>query len=261
MKFKRILSAALSAVMAASCLSVGAWAETNDKAENIEEAATSDSALSLTETVSAELADETEYSFGSSGVAYAPGTYDIGVSLKNASNTANDSMAASRIVGGQLIVSDDGTARVKIELTSVTVGTITGWASDWVIYQGTSASGDTVAADGTENSDGNISEIEFDLPDNSYDGVYVNMYIAVMDMSTNAYLAFDYANDSSDDTDDGETTETTYTGTAAVAVFGYDVTVTVTVADDVITAVSVEGEAGNTTSQSKLESAAEGLSE
>ncbi|MCD8237859.1 MAG: FMN-binding protein, partial [Clostridiales bacterium] len=248
MKIKRYFAAALSAVMAVSAINTGFAAETNDQSNYIlDEETASGSAVDLT-------ASETEYAFGSDGVTFTPGTYDIGVSMKNASNIENDSMAASCIVGGEMTVNDDGSAKIKVELTSVSMGSITGWATNWLVYQGTAASGDTVAAEETTDSEGNITAIEFDLPDNSYDGVYVSLYVDVVTMTTNAYLAFDYGSS-------GETSAKVYTGTATVSNFGYEITVSVTVEDGIITALTVDGDGGNETSQAKLEEAAESLSE
>lgn len=39
-----------------------------------------------------------------------------------------------------------------------------------------------------------MTQITFTLPDNSYDGVYVNMFVDAMNYSPDAYLALDYAN-------------------------------------------------------------------
>ncbi|MCD8090273.1 MAG: FMN-binding protein, partial [Clostridiales bacterium] len=258
MKFKRFFSAALSAVMAVSATNINFASETDNLTEYFfSEETASGGAVSLAS--EAEEETETEYSFGSGGVTFAPGTYDIGVSLKNASNIENDSMAASCIVSGEMTVAEDGTAKIKVELTSVSMGSITGWASDWLIYQGTVASGDTVAAEETTDSEGNVTAIEFDLPDRSFDGVYVSLYVGVVSMTTNAYLAFDYG--STENSGSGETSAITYTGTATVANFGYEITVYVTVEDGIITALTIDGDGGNETSQAKLEAAAESLSE
>ncbi len=199
------------------------------------------------------------YSFGSAQAELEAGEYDIDVSLKNASNISNDSMAASCIESAVLTVNSDGSAKLSVNLQAVTVGTISGWASEWKIYQGSSASGDTIDAEITgTDEDGNVTQITFDIPDNSADGVYVNMFIAAINSAQNAYLAIDYSSLTE------ESTVKTYTGTAHVDQFGsYDVNVTVTVTDGYITAITVEGAnfSGTyaETNKSKLEAAAEGL--
>ncbi|MCD8089305.1 MAG: NEAT domain-containing protein, partial [Clostridiales bacterium] len=200
------------------------------------------------------------YSFGSAQIELEAGEYDIDVSLKNAANTSNDSMAASCIKSAVLTVNSDGTAQLTVNLQAVTVGTISGWATEWKIYQGSSASGDTVDADITgTDEDGNVTQITFDIPDNSADGVYVNMFIGAINAAQNAYIAIDYSSLTE------ESTVKTYTGTAHIDQFGsYDVTVTVTVTDGYITSITVEGSnfSGTyaETNQAKLQTAAEGIS-
>nr|HRL56759.1 NEAT domain-containing protein [Lachnospira sp.] len=61
-------------------------------------------------------------------------------------------------------------------------------------YQGTSADGKTVDAQYTTDEEGRVTQITFTLPDNSYDGVYVIMFVDAMNYSPDAYLALDYAN-------------------------------------------------------------------
>ncbi|MCD8159050.1 MAG: NEAT domain-containing protein, partial [Clostridiales bacterium] len=118
------------------------------------------------------------YSFGSAQVELETGEYDIDVSLKKASNISNDSMAASCIENAVLTVNSDGSAKLSVNLQAVTVGTISGRASEWKIYQGGSASGETIDAEITgTDEDGNVTQITFDIPDNSANGVYVNIYV------------------------------------------------------------------------------------
>jgi len=93
-----------------------------------------------------------------------------------------------------MTVAADGTAAVTVDLQSVSFAGLTAYASNWKIYQGTSADGKTVDAQYTTDEEGRVTQITFTLPDNSYDGVYVNMFVDAMNYSPDAYLALDYAN-------------------------------------------------------------------
>ncbi|MCD8089358.1 MAG: NEAT domain-containing protein [Clostridiales bacterium] len=190
MKFKRNVSAVLAVIMALSCFGTGTFAEEAGSASEdliiSDDSATSDSAVSL------------GYSFGSEGVILKPGTYSIGVSLKNAENTEKASMAASCIKKAKLTVDEEGNAGLKINLRSLTVDGVTGTASQWKIYQNASASGEAVLAEETADSDGNITAIEFTLPNSGFDGVYVNMYIDAMEAEADAYIEIDYSSAAAD---------------------------------------------------------------
>ena len=135
-----------------------------------------------------------ETTFGSAKTTLTAGTYSIPASLKNAGNVSQDSMAAGCIKSAQMTVAADGTAAVTVDLQSVSFAGLTAYASNWKIYQGTSADGKTVDAQYTTNEEGRVTQITFTLPDNSYDGVYVNMFVDAMNYSPDAYLALDYAN-------------------------------------------------------------------
>lgn len=188
---------------------------------------------------SAMAAEKTTFEFGTDKTALAPGTYELGVALKKASNTASDSMAASCIKSGELKIAQNGTATITVQLGPVSVGTITGWASDWKIYQeynynnGTEV---TAAEFTTKTVDGKTVQdsISFTLPDNSWDGVYACMYIDVMGLNQDAYLAFSYPEASAADD--------VRSGTAQVEQFGkYDVNVDVTVEDNKIKSLEIQG--------------------
>ena len=135
-----------------------------------------------------------ETTFGSAKTTLTAGTYSIPASLKNAGNVSQDSMAAGCIKSAQMTVAADGTAAVTVDLQSVSFAGLTAYASNWKIYQGTSADGKTVDAQYTTDEEGRVTQITFTLPDNSYDGVYVNMFVDAMNYSPDAYLALDYAN-------------------------------------------------------------------
>ena len=132
---------------------------------------------------------------GTAHNALEAGTYSIPATLMNAGNPANKSMAASCIKDetAVLTIQRDGTVNVTVDLQAVNIFGLTAYASDWKIYQGTSASGETKDAEAHTGEDGKVDQITFALPDNSYDGVFVSMYVDAMGASPDAYLKLDYA--------------------------------------------------------------------
>ena len=132
---------------------------------------------------------------GTAHNALEAGTYSIPATLMNAGNLANKSMAASCIKDetAVLTIQRDGTVNVTVDLQAVNIFGLTAYASDWKIYQGTSASGETKDAEAHTSEDGKVDQITFALPDNRYDGVFVSMYVDAMGASPDAYLKLDYA--------------------------------------------------------------------
>lgn len=133
----------------------------------------------------------TTFKFGSKETALSAGEYTLPVKLMNASNIANTSMAGSCIAGGSLKVDEKGNATVYVDLQAVSVFGVTAFASNWKIYQEDNVSSSTVEK---TDSEGNVTQISFAVPDNSWDGVYLNMSVQAMGMSPDAFLSMDYAN-------------------------------------------------------------------
>ena len=137
----------------------------------------------------------TTFKFGSKETALSAGEYTLPVKLMNASNIANASMAGSCIAGGSLKVDEKGNATVYVDLQAVSVFGVTAFASDWKIYQEDNVSSSTVNATVEKtDSEGNVTQISFAVPDNSWDGVYLNMSVQAMGMYPDAFLSMDYAN-------------------------------------------------------------------
>lgn len=188
------------------------------------------------------------------GVAFDTSkTYIVPLTLKNAHNLEQDS-AAVACPGkfGTLTFDADGTPKISTNLRSVTVGTLTDYAYDFKIYQGTKPSGETVAADivaaqtvGKADGNGNheVPEtISFAIPKDAYNatGVYLSMYVDAMGYAPDAYLQIDYAG--AKESGDPSLNFTTEVSTAEVEQFGnYNVTSQVTVKDGRITDVSLAG--------------------
>ncbi len=184
-----------------------------------------------------ELAQD-EFPFGSAGTRFAAGEYSLPVALMKSADITSASMAGSCIKDGKMTVNQDGTADITIGLQAVTMMSVSEWASGWNIYTG-DLSSDKKPAEYTENSEGKVDSITFRLPENTMDGVYVEMFISAMNSNQQGYLAFDFAKAAG--VSGGNTAEKK-TGTAKVQQFGsYDVNVAVSVLEGKITGVEVEG--------------------
>ena len=92
-----------------------------------------------------------------------------------------------------MVVAEDGSATVTVPIQSVTVMGMTGNAEQWKIYKGDITT-ETTDASATTGEDGKVNSITFTIPDKSQDGVYVNMYIDLMQTTQDAFLKLDYAN-------------------------------------------------------------------
>ena len=188
------------------------------------------------------------------GVAFDTSkTYIVPLTLKNAHNLEQDS-AAVACPGkfGTLTFDEDGTPKLSTNLRSVTVGTLTDYAYNFKVYQGTKPSGDTVDADivATQNvpkADGSGNHevpetISFAIPKDAFgaDGVYLSMYVDAMGYAPDAYLQIDYAG--AKESGDASLNYTTEVATAEVEQFGnYNVTSQVTVKDGRITDIALSG--------------------
>lgn len=181
---------------------------------------------------------QNEFPFGSAGTRFASGEYSLPVALMKSTDITSASMAGSCIKDGKLTVNQDGTADITIGLQAVTMMSVSEWASDWNIYTG-DLSSDKKAATYTENSEGKVDSISFRLPENTMDGVYVEMFISAMNSAQQGYLAFDFAN--AVWVSGGNAAEKK-NGTAKVQQFGgYDVNVAVSVLEGKIADIEVEG--------------------
>ncbi len=133
------------------------------------------------------------FNFGSANTRLEAGEYSLPVALMNVGTITNPSMAKSCIAGdATMIIAEDGSARITVPLQSVTVGTVTAFASDWNYYKAAVGS-DKTAAEYTTNSDGKVDSITVTIPDKTADGIYLNMYIDAMKTNQDAYLKLDYA--------------------------------------------------------------------
>lgn len=177
------------------------------------------------------------FEFGSNKVNLQPSTYSLPVKMMKATNITSTSMASSCIKNATIDIGNDSKATVTIDLQAVSIMGISDWAENWQIYKGNSANGETFNANTHTNEENKIDQISFEIPDNTYDGVYVNLFVPAISLNTNAYLAFDY--DNAVDTN----TSKFYTGTAHISQFGeYDINATVEVKDGKIKGITVTGD-------------------
>lgn len=182
------------------------------------------------------------FEFGSNKVNLQPSTYSLPVKMMKATNITSPSMASSCIKNATIDIGNDSKATVTIDLQAVSIMGISDWAENWQIYKGNSANGETFNANTHTNEENKIDQISFEIPDNTYDGVYVNLFVLAISLNTNAYLAFDY--DNAVDTN----TSKFYTGTAHISQFGeYDINATVEVKDGKIKGITVTGDNFNGT--------------
>lgn len=167
-----------------------AEADETEFADTYEAADFADSA----EAVSDGTEETAQTGFGTANTVLAKGTYTVPASLKNASDTSRDSMAASCIAGNATMeVAEDGSAKVTVPIQKVTVYGMTSGATDWKIYKGDLKS-ETTDAEFTADENGDVTSITFTVPDKAADGVYVKMTVALMGSSVDAFLKLDYAN-------------------------------------------------------------------
>ena len=135
------------------------------------------------------------YEFGTAKTVLVPGEYDLPISMMNASNIEKPSMAGSCVLGGSLIVNEDGSAKVIMKLGPVSVMGMTGWSSRWEIFNEFNMTSETTACEVvSRDEEGHETAVSFMLPYNDQDGVYGKMFVEVMDMNPEAYLKLDFAN-------------------------------------------------------------------
>lgn len=155
---------------------------------------------------------------GAAQTEVTPGTYSVAVKLQKSGtdmeaedyfSDAYTSMAGSCINGpAVLVVHKDGTATATLNLTSVSMGPITAWASEWVIAQDKTYTESKAVRVDEVTEEGNPSKISFKIPDISANGVYVSMNTGG-NHANKAIFAIDWKNiqKTSDDTSDSSNVE------------------------------------------------------
>lgn len=171
--------------------------ETEVEAESdSEEAAVFSDEENAEEVFSDEAGEEAaaSFEFGTARTKLEKGSYTVKVSLMNASNPENASMAGSCIAGdATMVVAEDGSAKVTVPIQAVSVYGMTGNASQWKVYKSDLKS-DKTDAEFTTDADGKVNSITYTIPDKTTDGAYVNMYVDMMSTTVDAFLKLDYAN-------------------------------------------------------------------
>lgn len=146
-------------------------------------------------------------SFGTKGTQLTKGkTYIVPVSLKNASNLSQDSVAKACLGKyAQVDVDAEGSATFRTDLRRVKIGTATDYAKDIRVYQGEIGSekvAATVLSEQTVTTTSGESEttktvpkeIEFAIPTavQDKDGVYISLYVDTMGYAPDTYILIDW---------------------------------------------------------------------
>ena len=139
------------------------------------------------------------YEFGPNKTVLEPGKYDLPLSMNKYNKPDESSMAGTCIRGAILTVNEDGSASVNVKLGSVSVMGVSGWGSEWQYYTeyGYTNENARVNCEYTEIQQGNesfVNSITFTLPDNSWNGTYMHMWIDVMGSYQDAFFKMDFAN-------------------------------------------------------------------
>ena len=189
-----------------------------------------------------------DYTFGSANTELKAGEYVVPVALMKADQHVKPSNAATAFpTMATLIVAQDGTATLKSAIQPVTVGPITDMAYDIKYYKendylklGTAYNVDVlqtmVKPDSMPEPGKDVpTEISFIIPNNDFDGVYLNFTVDAMGPAyPDAWLKIDYANAKVPGNVE------TKTGSAKVDQFGkYTIDAKVTLRDGVITGVDL----------------------
>ncbi len=141
-------------------------------------------------------ASEGVYEFGTEKTVLEPGVYSVPIKMKKANDVNKNSMAGSALPEtGELKVERDGTATLKVGFQPVSVLFIKGYAEAIKYYEGTALTDEfkrdaTVLSTYEEN--GKPKDVLFPILDKSTNGFFMNMYVAAMMSSPDAYVAIDY---------------------------------------------------------------------
>ena len=187
-----------------------------------------------------------DFTFGAAGTELQPGVYNVPVVLRqetkhDTASVAKDAFAPT----AKLTVNEDGTAVLETTMGIVSMGAISDMAYDVLIFQEDNTESDTVPATVLEsiikeapliNPGVEVpTKISFTIPNNDWDGVYVNFTVDAMGPAyPNGWLLIDYAKA----TEPGSAQH--FQGSAKVNQFGkYTIHTDVTVTDGLISNVDV----------------------
>ncbi len=137
------------------------------------------------------------FSFGTKDTKLAPGVYDLSVGLKNASDTSSDSMAAGALESAaQLIVADDGSAKIRTVWIGLDLMGITAYADELQYFEDAARTKSVDATVIDSYSNGSPRTVEFTVSSayKATDGVMISMAVsgAPMPGRVSALLTIDY---------------------------------------------------------------------
>lgn len=122
------------------------------------------------------------------------GTYKLPVSMRNASDHSNPSMAASCVVGGTIVVKD-GQSKVTIDLQPVSTMGLTASAKNWKIYRTNNGVTEKVDTEYHTNESGDVDQITFEITAGDYKngGAKLNLDVEVLGgMNVDGWFAMDF---------------------------------------------------------------------
>ena len=122
------------------------------------------------------------------------GTYKLPVSMRNASDHSNPSMAASCVVGGTIVVKD-GQSKVTIDLQPVSTMGLTASAKNWKIYRTNNGVTEKVDTEYHTNESGDVDQITFEITADDYKngGAKLNLDVDVLGgMNVDGWFAMDF---------------------------------------------------------------------
>lgn len=122
------------------------------------------------------------------------GTYKLPVSMRNASDHSNPSMAASCVVGGTIVVKD-GQSKVTIDLQPVSTMGLTASAKNWKIYRANNGVTEKVDTEYHTNESGDVDQITFEITADDYKngGAKLNLDVDVLGgMNVDGWFAMDF---------------------------------------------------------------------
>lgn len=153
-----------------------------------------DTVTTYTVRVSKEEPAAPDYTFGTAGTVLLPGEYELPISMMDAAEPEKPAAAASCILGGSMLVQEDGSAVITMNLGAASAEDVTGWSANWRIFNEFGVTSDTTACQVvSEDAEGHATAVSFKLPFADQDGVYAAMDLAGAEAS-NVFLKLDFAN-------------------------------------------------------------------
>lgn len=130
--------------------------------------------------------------FGSNDIVIADGEYKIAANIKKSDDTSIDSVAAGMLKNAFLVLESGKKPKIRLSVKSVSFGSLQGYASEFKVYK-SGLKSDLINANVIKRyANSKPSILEFEIPDKTADGFYINMYVDAMNSRVDAYVSLDY---------------------------------------------------------------------